>query len=62
MFVCRKPLCFGIYMAIASGPASPVLARPIFDVPAFKTALAQPTNKQIKIIDHQCTAVQYKTC
>ena len=44
-------------MAIASGPAGLVLAKPVFDVSGSKTALAQTIiNNKVKIIS--CGALQ----
>ena len=37
------------YIAIASGPAGPVLARPVLNVADFKTAHAQNFNNKAKI-------------
>ena len=45
------------FMAVASGPASPVLAGPVFEI-VFKVAHAQNSNKvrQSKNNDHACTS------
>ena len=48
-------------MAVASGPAGPVLAAPVFDVLAFKTVHAQAIINQVKNYRSLSYCSQYKT-